>query len=60
LYKLYKDVLCAAVSKNHHLANELSIDLQELYSEHILLPAAEQYTGYAAFLDKVFTEDKFP
>ncbi|PJI07236.1 MULTISPECIES: LysR family transcriptional regulator [Clostridium] len=52
-YTLYKDVLCAAMCKEHPLATRQNISISDLASEHIFLPSNEIFRGYGAFTNKL-------
>ncbi|MBU3112625.1 LysR family transcriptional regulator [Clostridium lacusfryxellense] len=57
-YKLYKDVLCAVVCKNHPLAKQQNVMIHELHSERILMPSTKNFNGYATFVNDIFNSEK--
>lgn len=57
-FTLYKDVLRAAVSKNHHLAKKKNVNIDELYLEQVLLPENDKFNGYATYMNNIFNSEK--
>lgn len=54
---LYHDVLSVVARSDHRLSSKKSIEVKDLASEHVLLPADEKYNEFSDYVNAIYDWD---